>query len=182
MRRRRLLAALAAAGLPPQALAQGLPPELRLEWPEAPAARRHGQARMRYFGLTVYDIALWAPGPLAPGAVERQALALEIAYLRRLSGERIAERSLAEMQRAGPIAEAQAVRWLAEMKRLFPDVDAGDRITGVQWPGVSARFHHNGRYLGELPDARFATLFFGIWLAPWTSEPALRQALLGPAG
>ena len=30
-------------------------------------------------------------------------------------------------------------------------------------------------------DAEFARLFFGIWLSPRTSEPALREALLGPA-
>jgi hypothetical protein len=182
MHRRRVLAAFATAAMLPMARAQGLPPELRVEWPQAPAARRHGQGRLRFFGLAVCDVTLWAPARLASEDFERQALALEISYLRRLSGERIAERSLAEMQRAGPIDETQAARWLDAMKRLFPDVGDGDRLTGVQWPGVSARFHHNGRYLGELPDARFAALFFGIWLAPWTSEPALRRALLESAG
>ena len=66
------------------------------------------------------------------------------------------------------------------MTRLFPDVRAGDRITGVHRPGTGARFFVNGRLQGELPDADFARLFFGIWLSPRTSEPALREALLGP--
>ena len=35
-----------------------------------------------------------------------------------------------------------------------------------------------GRVVGEVADAAFARLFFGIWLSPKTSEPALRQALL----
>ncbi len=180
MRRRDLLAALAAAALAPAASAQTLPPELRIEWPQMPP-RRIGQARMRFLGLPVYDIALWAPVALRPDTVEQQPLALQIDYLRSLSGERIAERSLAEMRRSGPIDEMRAARWLDEMRRLFPDVAAGDRITGVQQPGTSARFHLNGRFLGEVRDARFPALFFGIWLAPWTSEPGLREALLGGA-
>jgi hypothetical protein len=36
----------------------------------------------------------------------------------------------------------------------------------------------NGRPLGEVRDPDFARVFFGIWLSPRTSEPALREALL----
>lgn len=180
MVQRRVLLALPLS-LPWLAWAEAAaPPELRSEWPGAPALRQ-GQGRMRFLGLPVYDITLWAPEPLRAGETDRQALALEIVYRRSLSGERIAERSLAEMLRAGPIDETTTSIWLTEMKRLFPDVAAGDRLTGVQVPGQAARFHFNGRFVGELRDARFTPLFFGIWLARWTSEPSLRQALLeGP--
>ena len=65
---------------------------------------------------------------------------------------------------------------------MFPDVAEGDRISGVHKPGQAARFHVNGRYAGELADGEFARLFFGVWLSPQTSEPALRDALLGRAG
>jgi hypothetical protein len=67
------------------------------------------------------------------------------------------------------------------MRALFPDVKAGDRITGVHLPGTGAQFWSNGRRLGEIRDSTFAKLFFGIWLAPQTSEPQLRQALLAKA-
>ncbi len=165
-----------------QAPATATPPELRSEWPDTTPAQPQGRARMRFLGLTVYDICLWAPATVGADGIDRQPLALEIVYRLGLRGERIAERSLAEMKRAGTaIDEATATRWLAEMKRLFPDVADGDRITGVQQPGQSARFHVNGRFVGELRDARFAALFFGIWLAPWTSEPQLRRQLLGAA-
>ena len=36
----------------------------------------------------------------------------------------------------------------------------------------------NGKAKGEIADAEFDRLFFGIWLSDATSEPALRQALL----
>ena len=104
---------------------------------------------------------------------------LELEYLRDLKGQAIAERSLQEMRRAGPLPEAQAQRCLAEMQRIFPDVKAGDRITGQHLPGTGARFWFNGRPAGQVDDASFARLFFGIWLAPTTSEPDMRLALLG---
>lgn len=70
---------------------------------------------------------------------------------------------------------------LAYLRDLFPDVKSGDSITGVNQPGKGALFLSNGRVLGEISDPEFARLFFGIWLAPQTSEPQLRRNLLARA-
>ena len=150
---------------------------------ELSGARLQGRGRLRFLGLRIYDIRLWVGAATVDGDWERAAgttpLALEIEYARSLVGAQIAERSLVEMRRQGPIDEASATRWLAAMTELFPDVAEGDRITGVHQPGRGARFYLNGRRRGELADADFARRFFGIWLAPQTSEPSLRGALLG---
>ena len=73
---------------------------------------------------------------------------------------------------------------MSTLTDLFPDVREGDRLTGVQRPGQSVAFFANGRATGELRDADFARRFFSIWLAPISSQPQLRQQLLGttPAG
>lgn len=138
-----------------------------------------GQMRFRVWGFEVYDAALWtAPGSSA-AALEAQPLALELRYLRDFQGRDLAERSIKEMRRAGSLAAEQERRWLDEMLRLFPDVRPGDRLLGLQRPGSGASFWLNGRFRGEVRDAEFARRFFGIWLSPQTSEPALRKALLG---
>jgi hypothetical protein len=173
-----LTAAAAAALWPvPAGASTAAPAELVAE---LPGARLQGSGRLRFFGLHVYDARLWT-GERRATADDWAAtpLALEIGYARRLVGAQIAERSLEEMRRQGAIDEADAARWLAEMTRLFPDVAAGDRITGVYVPGAAARFFFNGRFRGELRDAEFARRFFGIWLARESSQPALRDALLG---
>jgi len=149
--------------------------------PQLPGSRLQGEATLRYFGLRVYHARLWALPDFRSGQSVEQPMVLELEYLRDLKGDAIAERSLQEMQRAGPMAPAQAQRWLAEMQRIFPDVKAGDRISGQHLPGQGARFWHNGRLLGQVDDPSFARLFFGIWLAPTTSEPGMRVALLGLA-
>jgi len=146
---------------------------------ELPDARRLGSGRMTWFGLHVYDAHLWVVDGFDPLRYDAAALALELEYARSFSGRRITERSIEEMRRTGPIPAAQAEAWQARMTRIFPDVNKSDRLVGVHKPGVAARFLHNGQPIGELRDADFARRFFGIWLAPETSEPTLRRALLG---
>jgi hypothetical protein len=174
-RRRFLLATALLYGLGARAQG-GVPPEVGAA---LPGARLQGSGRLRYFGLHVYDARLWSGAAAVGGDWAGVPFALELEYARSLDGAKIADRSLAEMRRQEEIAAPTAERWLAEMKRIFPDVRAGDRLTGVQRPGQGARFHINGAAAGEVPDAAFARLFFGIWLSPRTSEPALRTALLG---
>ena len=173
-----LVAAL--AGLPLQTAAQparAAPAEVAAE---LPGARWQGAAVMRWLGLQIYTLRLWAAAPLLDDGAG-QALALELQYSRALSGPRIAQRAIDEMKRVAPLSDAQAARWLAAMTALFPDVRDGDRLTGVQQPGQGARFFFNGTLRGELADAEFTRLFFGIWLSPRTSEPRLRLAMLGSA-
>lgn len=155
-----------------------LPAELRSL---QPAPRLLGSGELRFFGLRVYVARLWSAGSVEPEDYARQALALELTYDRRLEGEAIAERSVAEMRRVGPISDEQARRWLALMKQAFPDVVAQDRLLGQHDGQGDVRFFHNGRPTARIVDADYARLFFGIWLAPQTSAPALRAALLGQA-
>lgn len=144
-----------------------------------PGAALQGQGRLRYFGLHIYDASLWSSARITAGDALNAALALELRYARTLRGDLIAERSLEEMKRVGDVNEADGKRWLDAMKQLFPDVKAGDRITGVHRPGDGAAFFVNGRLAGVVRDAQFAQLFFAVWLSPRTSQPALRSELLG---
>ncbi len=144
-----------------------------------PGALLQGQGRLRYFGVHIYDAVLWSPTRVSSSNAANSLLALEMRYARALSGELIAERSLREMQQVGDVAAADGQRWLEAMKGIFPDVKSGDRITGLHRPGQGAAFFVNGRAAGDVRDALFAELFFGVWLSPRTSQPALRAALMG---
>lgn len=170
--RRRLVLGLVACPL--GLAADDAPPEVRAV---LPPARLRGTGRMRVLGMHIYDAFLWA-GDSFQG-FPASALALELRYARALRGRLIAERSLEEMRRGGEIAEDTAKAWLDFMATSFPDVTRGDRITGLFAPTEGASFLFNGKPCGEVRDARFAERFFGIWLAPHTSAPALRESLLG---
>ena len=137
-----------------------------------------GSARLRVWGFDVYDMRLKAGPSFDTARFADGPLALELNYLRNLKGADIAERSLDEMRNLETIDPAQAEIWLAAMRNLFPDVKKGDRLAGIHQPGRGASFYLNDRLLGEVADPRFSRLFFGIWLSPKTSQPALRETLL----
>lgn len=145
-----------------------------------PTAGLQGRGTLRFLGLHIYDALLWADPAFDGNRYAAQPLALELRYARSLYGSMIAERSLREMERAGSIPAAQSERWLAFMRQAFPDVGAGDRITGLWSPAdETSEFVINGKPGKALRDRAFGERFFGIWLSSSTSEPALRQALLG---
>lgn len=146
-----------------------------------PRAQLVGSGALRFFGLSIYEARLWAAPGFAIDSYASAAFALEVEYFRALPGPSIAERSLAEMRRVGAFDPATGEAWLAMMMRAFPDIAKGDRLTGAHDGAGGVRFFHNARPTAALTDARYAELFFGIWLAPQTSSPALRQALSGTA-
>ena len=146
-----------------------------------PQHRLIGKGQLTVWGFQVYDARLWALPGFKPSNLPTQPFALELAYLRDFSGKDTAERSIKEMRRAATINEEQAKVWITDMQRVIPDIKKGDRIMGINRPGIGAQFLVNGKAAGEIRDADFARLFFGIWLSPKTSEPKLRDVLLAGA-
>jgi hypothetical protein len=146
-----------------------------------PKNRLIGKGRLTYFGFQVYDARLWAIPGFKPDDLAAQPFVLELAYLRDFDAIDVAKRSIAEMRRSATIPDAQAKIWAAEMVRVFPNMKKGDRVMGVNKPGLGVAYLVNGKPTGEIRDAEFAKLFFGIWLSSKTSEPKLRNALLAGA-
>lgn len=137
---------------------------------------RVGAGTLRWFGLRVYDAELWARDGAADFSTPFR---LTLRYARALQGRAIAARSDEEIARLGFGSPAQRAAWHDAMRALFPDVAAGDTLSGVYVPGRGARFYYNDRALGAIEDPEFARAFFAIWLDPRTSAPELRTALLG---
>lgn len=152
------------------------PPELL---PVLPQARLHGSSRFRYFGFHVYDAQLWVSPVFDAAKPFAHTFGLCLIYARSLKARDIAERSIEEMRRQATISDADAQRWTQAMTAAFADVRSGDRLTGLHTPGSGASFYFNGQATQTMADARFAGLFFGIWLSAATSAPGLRRDLLG---
>ena len=99
-------------------------------------------------------------------------------YARYLDGDKIADRSDSEIEKLGIASEQERTTWLAAMRKMFPNVKAGDVIHGVFTPGKGTQFFHNAKPIGAVEGTKFAEAFFGIWLHEKTTAPALREALL----
>jgi hypothetical protein len=171
------IATTSAAAIPVNAAAPPADPPAHVRKHVA-EARLAGTGRLTWFGFHVYDAALFVPPGFDLSAAERQPFALELTYARRLEGRGIAEASRDEIARLGFGTEAQRTRWHTQMASLFPDVTKGQRLAGVNLPGIGARFYFNGEFLGSVDDPAFAQAFFAIWLDERTRAPQLRENLL----
>jgi len=142
----------------------------------APNLKAQGGGELIFFGVSVYDGYYWSQ---ARGWSQDRPFALDLHYHRALDGAKIAERSVGEITKLGYGNAEQRSRWGEEMKRVFPNVRKGDRLTGVNLPGGVVRYFFNGESIGDIVDPDFARAFFGIWLDPKSSQLDFRQLLLG---
>lgn len=146
---------------------------------QLPQARLAGEGELRWLGLKVYTAQLWTGASgLRLDRLGSQPLALELKYLTRLKSDTIASSSAQEMERLGQGDAQRRNQWLAEMRRVFPSVERGDRLTGVIEPGRGTRFFHNDKPIGQIDDPAFSAAFFAIWLDERTLAPSLRESLL----
>ena len=132
-------------------------------------------SRMTYLFWDVYDATLYAPN----GNYSADSpFVLKLAYLRDLEGEDIAQRSVEEMRKQGFTDEKKLALWIANMKRIFPNVNNGTQLLGVRNKAGESVFYSENKLLGKITDPSFTKHFFDIWLSDKTSEPEMRKELL----
>jgi hypothetical protein len=176
-----LVAAASAVAVPAAASASSAsgsgqtPAHVRKYVGDVPLA---GTGRLTWYGFPVYDAALYASARFDLANPTAQSFVLELTYARRLDGKGIAEASRDEIERLGFGSEAERARWHEQMLKLFPNVEKGRRLAGVNMPGAGARFYFDGEFLGSIDDPAFARAFFAIWLDERTKAPQLRESLL----
>lgn len=137
-----------------------------------------GKARLKFLFLNIYDASLIAP---AGHYQEAKPFALELQYLRDFEGKEIASRSVDEMRKLGMNDEVKLAKWYQEMQDIFPNVKKGEMITGIVDENQVSHFYFNDKELGTVYDKEFSKWFFNIWLSEKTSEPKMREQLLGLA-
>jgi hypothetical protein len=141
-----------------------------------PDAKKIGSSKFKVLFWHVYDATLYSS---KENFSFDDPFALKLEYKRNFDGEKIAERSAEEIRKIGFNDEVRLAGWFSQMKEIFPDVSKGSYITGVYKPEGSTIFYKNNKKIGEINDKEFGRWFFGIWLNKNTSEPKLREKLLG---
>jgi hypothetical protein len=154
-------------------------PMARADWQQeiAPALLA-GQGQYRFLGIKVYSAELWVSHK--PFSMQ-QPFALNLTYHHHLSKSRLIAISLEEIQRiqGSSLPPEKIFAWSAALDKALKDIEAGDRMTGVNLPGVGIRFYRNARMTTLIRDVDFANAFFAIWLNAKTREPGLRSQLIG---
>ncbi|HSZ23508.1 MAG TPA: chalcone isomerase family protein [Candidatus Sulfotelmatobacter sp.] len=160
----RIACAQTRASLPP-AVTQKAPPVLH----------QVGSGSHRYFGLSVYQVTLWAANdkwnPDEPHA-------LDLESNRAISSSQLTDAGMDEMNRLAVGTSAQRQAWRRELEQVMPSVKKGDQVVAFCAPDHKTSFFYNGVKRGEIADPAFGAAFFSIWLDPRTKNPALRRSLL----
>jgi hypothetical protein len=135
-----------------------------------------GEARLEVMFWDIYDAKLIAEnGKFDPD----KPFALSLTYLRDFKGKNIASRSIDEMRKQGMRDEMKLAKWYEKMEQVFPNVNEGENLTGVVDDKGYSHFYFNEQKVGSIEDQEFSKWFFNIWLSERTSEPEIRQKLLG---
>lgn len=159
-----LLSSAAVAGGKPSELSSAVKAELP-----------YGSGALRRLMITAYDADLWTDAQ--PWSYDAP-FALTLTYRMGFTTDELVDRSIEEMERASPLADAQKAAFQTALNKAFPNVRDGDRITALYTPNQGIAFFHNGRVTHTLRSPAMAKRFLDIWLAPTTSEPSLRRGLL----
>lgn len=139
-----------------------------------PGAKRVGQGDLSFLGYVIYQAQLWAQG----GYYEpNRPFLLVLSYQRDISRQQIVTASFEQMLKLGIVLKDRS-QWERQLFDAFRDVKSGDMLAGVFYPDKGASFYFNNAHTADLSPA-LARALADIWLDPKTSEPALRQALLG---
>lgn len=135
-----------------------------------------GRGTLRRLFTTVYDAAFWSD---TGGWNYEKPYALSLTYHVKISAKDFLDKTMEEMERVTGASRADLSRFVPDLRRVFRDVKDGDNITAVFVPKKGTSFYLNGQLTGKIKGQDFSECFFGIWLAPRTSEPELRLKLLG---
>jgi len=139
----------------------------------------YGEGTMTRLFLKIYDASLWTDSPT--WSMDSK-FAFVIKYRMDIDGDDLVDRSIEEMQHESTLPEDKVIPYKEQLTKVFPDVKSGDTITALYDPKKGISFYHNDHVSGTIRDHDLAERFLLIWFSPKTSEPKLRQALLGNHG
>jgi len=137
------------------------------------SARLQGSGKLTWWGLDIYDAALYRAGTLSS-----PEFALDLRYQKSFTGLSIANRAAEEMKKLG-VSEMQAVLWGRELAGFLPNVESGQTLTAIYSPKQGTFFYYDGKQIAQVRSADFSKAFFSIWFDSKTSAPKLRSELLG---
>ena len=135
-----------------------------------------GTATLHWFGLHVYDVALFAQEE--PFTTNSSAV-LSIRYNISIKHQRLLDTTLKEWVRLGKGEDVQRAEWIKQLEPLWPDLKSGDSLTAFMRRDGATQFYFGDRLLGGVADPAFGPAFFSIWLDPKCRYPAVRDGLLG---
>jgi hypothetical protein len=106
-----------------------------------------------------------------------QDVIFKIEYLKDITAKELIKRTVEQWQHL-KYKKSDYETFIPNLKRIWPNISAGDSLT-LYRNNQSTEFYFNNMNIGDIDNEEFYKLFLAIWLSPDTSEPELRQSLIG---
>ena len=135
-----------------------------------------GEGRLKVLFWSVYDSRLYTPD--GTYGEDQRPLRMDIEYLLNIDSADLVSRTRQEWQFQN-LRHPRQPQWLARLQAIWPNISKGDVLSLQVDEQEYSSFLLNGELLGRIEDEAFARQFLAIWLAPETSQPELRLALIG---
>ena len=135
-----------------------------------------GQGTLKVLFFEVYDIRLLADSkPFS----WKNKFQLEFEYKREVKKETVIESSIKEMHRQSSVLDKDINKWQEYLEISIKPVQEGSQATVTWNPNGQITFHYQSSEPTTIEDENFARAFLNIWLGEETSQPKLRNQLLG---
>ncbi len=138
-----------------------------------------GRGELTWFGISIYEASLWTANGKFTSLTDALPVAFTITYARNITSSALAERTVEEWERLDIFDINKRNYWGNKLKQIWPDVKPGDSITTLVTTDRKTIFYHNEKLLHVLDEPAFGTSLLSIWLHANTSEPGLREKLIG---
>lgn len=139
--------------------------------------RQLGSAKFSVLFWDIYQSTLLTTDGQPPFSNRCQHALFEIQYLRDISKQELLENTISQWRHLA-LNESDYIEFVPLLDGIWPDIKAGDQLSMLSQAGTTV-FYLNRQSIGAIDSAGFAKLFLSIWLDENTSEPKLRQQLLG---
>jgi hypothetical protein len=136
-----------------------------------------GHTTFSIFFWDLYKSSLQTTSGTYPIDAEKEQLLYEINYLADISSKDLIERTIEQWQHL-EVPTEHYQQFVHKLTRIWPDITKGDKLSLRLHNNISF-FYFNEKYIGRINDPMFGQLFLDIWLAENTSQPTLRNELLG---
>jgi len=138
--------------------------------------KKVGQGTMSWMFIDIYDAEFFTSnGKYKPNQFPQ---VLTITYLKDIKQKRLIDATKEQWVLQGQNSES-VKRWIAILSDIWPDIQQGDKLTFYVEQNKKGTFFHNGQAIGHIKEQAFSMAFLSIWLSEKTSQPELRQQLLG---
>ena len=148
--------------------------------------KKVGSARFSFLVWDVYDSRLFTLSGKYSTTIEpyttkiNNPILFEITYLRDITNNDLINNTVEQWEHLS-ITKNTYQAYIPQLEALWPNIKTGD-ILSLLIDNERSHFYYNNKLLGDIANSgevSFGELFLNIWLSPQTSQPELRQKLLG---